>query len=66
MAIKIDPKSAYSAGAREERAVQRRFLRRQIAACEKDGDTRESDAFRVALMFVLEREKRYRPKKGGL
>lgn len=56
-------KSAYSAGAREERAVVRRYLRRQL----RDEVT---PSLRIALndtlTWVLGRSKRFDKRKGGL
>lgn len=57
-------KSAYSAGAREERAVIRRYLRRQW----KTASTTESSTVTLdrVLNWILKRADRFDKRKGGL
>ncbi len=53
----------FSAGARYERAAFRDYLRGKIVKCL---DTLSEDAFKVTLRWILERQKRYDKKPGGL
>lgn len=60
-------KSAYSAGAREERKAMRSYLRRQMAMV--TGNHEAGHLYIPAqkvLDWVLDRQKRYDRKKGGL
>lgn len=58
----------YSAGARYERAAFRGYLRRQLAAVRKGHDdvSPEEEVIQDALLWVLERQRRYDKRAGGL